>query len=99
MVPSTWLAIKIVTSGRKDLTNIKITWKEEVRIWKWLVSQSAFRQRRKERRYLKHCTKEKFCSRFLIRKALCKVGVDSKYCVIHRIRRPHKLLPASVEIQ
>ena len=39
---------------------------------------------RREKRYLKHCKKEKLWTRFLIPKALCKVKVCSEYRIMTR---------------
>ena len=47
---------------------------------------SAFRWCRREK-HLKHCIREKFCSRFLIQKVLCKVRVCSEYCAMSRTKR------------
>lgn len=68
------IGYKIATSGRNDLTIVKITWKEEeIGICEWLVFRSIRWRRREKHR------KEKLCSGFLIRKVLCKVGVFSEY--------------------
>ncbi|GFW58536.1 hypothetical protein TNCV_718361 [Trichonephila clavipes] len=48
---------------------------------------SAFRRRMMEKCHLKRCTKEKLCGGFLIRKALCEIGVCLEYHVMPRIIR------------
>ena len=48
---------------------------------------STFRNRKKEKRYLKHSIKEIICNEYFIRKTLYKVRVESEYRIMQRIIR------------